>query len=132
VPRVTVRARSPVVQTPALLAPGDTRAQPDFLNCVVELRSSLSPEALLEALLGVERAMGRVRAGRWGPRVIDLDLVLYGARVLETPSLTLPHPGVLTRRFVLEPLAALAPDLLHPTTGATVRELLRGVLRTSP
>jgi 2-amino-4-hydroxy-6-hydroxymethyldihydropteridine diphosphokinase len=131
-PSVTLRARSPLIQTPALLAPDDTFGQPDFLNCVVELRTSLEPLALLACLLNVERGMGRLRTTRWAPRVIDLDLVLYGRRTLETSTLTLPHPGLTTRRFVLQPLAALAPDLTHPLTGATVRELLDGVLRTTP
>lgn len=130
-PSVTLLTRSPLIATPALLAPDDTLGQPDFLNCVVELRTSLEPLPLLHRLLEVERGMGRQRSTSWAPRVIDLDLLLFGQRVVDTGPLTLPHPGLSTRRFVLEPLAALAPDVLHPLTGATVRELLDGVLRTA-
>lgn len=129
--RVTLKARSPVLETPALLAPGDRVAQPPYLNSVIEVATSLEPEPLLDSLLAVERGMGRVRTTRWGARVIDLDLVLFGDRVVQTPRLVVPHPGLASRRFVLHPLALLAPGLVHPTLGATVRELLHGVLRTS-
>ncbi len=127
-PGVRLRARSPLLETPALLAAGDSFGQPPFLNAVVELEARLDPLPLLGALLEVERGMGRVRTVRWAPRVIDLDLVLYGQRVIDSVALAVPHPGLTTRRFVLEPLAALAPELTHPLTGTTVRELLCGVL----
>ena len=99
--------------------------QPAFLNAVAELRTTIGPEDLLRVLLDVERKLGRVRDGeRWGPRSIDLDLLLHGATELDVPGLTLPHPRLHERRFVLEPLAELAPDALVPGRGRVV-DLLR-------
>lgn len=92
--------------------------QPRFLNGAACLETELAPRALLDALLGVERALGRERAGpRFGPRTIDLDLLLYGDSVLEEPGLTVPHPRLHERRFALEPLAELAPGLVVPGRG---------------
>lgn len=116
-PRTTLVAVGPVLENPAMLAPGDTAAQPDFLNTVAELRTGLEPPELLRALKEIEAALGRVSTTRWAARPIDLDLVLYGARIVESPALTVPHPGLAERRFVLEPLLALWPDAVHPLTG---------------
>ncbi len=118
-----VVATSRLVQTPALLLPGDL-PQPDFLNGVFELRCALEPVDVLRVLLRVERSMGRVRTSRWAPRVIDLDLVLFGERVVDLPGLQVPHPGLASRRFVLEPLATLAPLVREPVSGRTIRALL--------
>ena len=102
-------------------------AQPRFLNGVAELETSLDPQTLVGVLLDVERRLGRVRDGeRWGPRSIDLDLLLHGETELDVPGLTLPHPRLHERRFVLEPLAELAPDALVPGRGR-VADLLRSV-----
>ena len=102
-------------------------AQPRFLNGVAELETSLDPQTLVGVLLDVERRLGRVRDGeRWGPRSIDLDLLLHGDTELDVPGLTLPHPRLYERRFVLEPLAELAPDALVPGRGR-VADLLRSV-----
>jgi 2-amino-4-hydroxy-6-hydroxymethyldihydropteridine diphosphokinase len=99
--------------------------QPAFLNAVAELEADCGARALLEQLLEVERRLGRVRDGRrWGPRTIDLDLLLYGDETIDEPGLTVPHPRLAERLFVLEPLAELAPDLAVPGKGH-VGDLLR-------
>jgi 2-amino-4-hydroxy-6-hydroxymethyldihydropteridine diphosphokinase len=90
---------------------------PDFLNAVAELRTALDPAALLQALHAIEASHGRERPYRNAPRTLDLDLLLYGRRCLDGPALTLPHPRLHERAFVLEPLAELAPDLEHPRLG---------------
>jgi 2-amino-4-hydroxy-6-hydroxymethyldihydropteridine diphosphokinase len=92
--------------------------QPRFVNAAAELETSLSPRALLDALLAVERELGRTREGpRFGPRTIDLDLLVYGDRVVDEPGLEIPHPRMHARRFALEPLAELAPALVVPGRG---------------
>ena len=98
--------------------------QPPFLNAVAEVETNLSPRALLERLLEIERSLGRRRGGpRWGPRTIDLDLLLFGAQTIDEPGLIVPHPRLAERAFVLEPLAELAPSLLVVRKG-TVQALL--------
>jgi 2-amino-4-hydroxy-6-hydroxymethyldihydropteridine diphosphokinase len=101
-------------------------AQPPFLNGAAALETRLAPEELLAALLDVEQSLGRRRdeaTERWGPRTVDLDLLLYGDRALDLPGLTVPHPRLHERRFALEPLAELAPDAAVPGRGV-VAELL--------
>jgi len=100
-------------------------SQPRYLNAVLELDSALPPERLLESLFAIEKAAFRERGLRWGPRTLDLDLLLYESAVVRTPSLTVPHPGLIARRWVLAPLAELCPGRIVPGTGATVAELLR-------
>jgi 2-amino-4-hydroxy-6-hydroxymethyldihydropteridine diphosphokinase len=101
--------------------------QPRFLNGALVLETELEPVELMRELLGVERAMGREREGAIakGPRVIDLDLLLYGDVVMSTEELTLPHPEMQARRFVLEPLAEIAPEWVHPVLGVTVGTMLK-------
>ncbi len=88
--------------------------QPDYINGVACLETALSPPDLLAALQAIETAQGRVRQQRWGPRTLDLDILLYGDLTLHRPDLTVPHPRLLERPFVLQPLLALAPDLVLP------------------
>lgn len=96
-----------------------------FLNAAATLRTHLSPRELLTEMLGIEQAMGRIRRERWGPRILDLDLLGYGDLVLDEPDLTLPHPHLHERLFVLEPLVEVAPEWVHPVLKKAVRELLR-------
>jgi 2-amino-4-hydroxy-6-hydroxymethyldihydropteridine diphosphokinase len=98
--------------------------QPRYLNAVLELETELPPRELLAALRQVERAAGRERRVRWGARTLDLDLLLYADLALEAAGLTVPHPAIASRRFVLAPLAELCPARVVPGTGATVAQLL--------
>jgi 2-amino-4-hydroxy-6-hydroxymethyldihydropteridine diphosphokinase len=101
--------------------------QPRFLNGACAVETDLSPRELLDRMLSIERRLGRDRSGpRFGPRTVDLDLLLYGDEVVDEPGLTVPHPRLAERRFVLEPLAELEPDLTLPD-GRRVSDLLRGL-----
>lgn len=98
--------------------------QPEFLNGAVKMDCKLEPEDLLQRLQAIEEDVGRERAEKYGPRVLDIDIVGAEDTVINTASLQVPHPLMHERRFVLEPLLELAPDWRHPTTGSTVREML--------
>lgn len=103
---------------------GGPAGQRSYLNAVVLVETALEPDALLAVAAELERAAGRVRAERWGPRTLDVDVLLAGDRRVETPELTVPHPRLRERRFVLQPLADVAPDWVVPGGDETVEELL--------
>jgi 2-amino-4-hydroxy-6-hydroxymethyldihydropteridine diphosphokinase len=98
--------------------------QPWFLNCALAMETELDPSAFLGRMLAVEQSMGRVRTEPKGPRTIDIDILFFGNDVLDTPELTVPHPAMQQRRFVLQPLAEIAPAFMHPVLKRTVQELL--------
>lgn len=98
--------------------------QPDFLNQVITLNTHIDPQSLLEKLLSIETALGRQRKVKWGERIIDLDILFYGDEVIDDEHLTVPHPGIPSRRFTLLPLQEIAPKLIHPTLNKTIEELL--------
>ncbi len=116
--RTRVLRRSTIIETD----PVGFLDQPAFLNMAVEIETSEAPRGLLEKLLAIEQKLGRVRTFKNSPRTIDLDILLFGSLVVDEPELTIPHPRMLERAFVLEPLSELCPDFVHPVTGRTIRE----------
>lgn len=121
-PVIILQARSSWYQTKAVGPP-----QPDYINGCALLQVKTSPQLLLETLLGIEAQFGRVRRERWGPRSLDLDLLLYDDLILDTPTLVLPHPRMQERAFVLVPLAEIAPDWVEPVSGIAIAELVQAV-----
>lgn len=120
---VAVRRLSSVYET----APVDLVAQPMFLNLVVQGETALMPRQLLARIARLERSLGRRRTVAKGPRTIDIDILFHGSSVIDAPDLVVPHPRIAGRRFVLEPLSEIAPELVHPVTRRTVRAMLAAV-----
>ncbi|MFH7028797.1 MAG: 2-amino-4-hydroxy-6-hydroxymethyldihydropteridine diphosphokinase [Heteroscytonema crispum UTEX LB 1556] len=119
---ITVKSHSSWYKTAPIGPP-----QPDYLNGCAILEVELSPQELLETLLGVEQEFGRVRLEHWGPRTLDLDLLLFDDLVLDTPTLQIPHPRMTQRAFVLLPLAEIAPNWIEPVSGLTISELVQRI-----
>lgn len=117
---VTVLRRSSLYRT----EPVGVTEQEWFVNGVMEIRTTLGPRPLMDAMLHVETDMGRIRGVQWGPRIIDIDILLYGHALIDEESLCIPHPRLHTRRFVLVPLDEIAPHVVHPAFGISVRGLL--------
>ena len=122
-----VERLSPIIETPALGPAGRS-----FANAAALLASELTPAELLRQLKEVERAFGRRPGRRWGPRVLDLDIILWSGGSFAEAGLIVPHPAFRQRSFVLQPLAAIAPDWRDPLTGLRIRQLLRRLDRPSP
>lgn len=110
-------------------AVGGPENSPVFLNTVVEIKTSLSAHALLNRLMQIESELGRVRRDKWEPRIIDADLLLYGNHIFSSQDLIVPHPLMHERRFVLQPLAELAPDVVHPVLQMSIRGLLDNLVK---
>jgi len=132
--RITTLGQVKAVSSFLTTAPEIYAAQPNFVNAALLLETALPPLELMRALLAIELAMGRVRTGvpPKGPRLIDLDLIFYDDAIIDSPDLTLPHPALASRRFVLAPLAEIAPKWLHPQTGLTVADMLDALRSTAP
>jgi 2-amino-4-hydroxy-6-hydroxymethyldihydropteridine diphosphokinase len=127
IPDIAIRQTSPWYVTRPV---GGPSGQPDFLNGAVLLETRLEPHDLLNVLRAIEMELGRHRVVRWGPRAVDLDLAVYGDRVHSDDELQIPHPRMAFRRFVLAPAADVAPELVHPVSGWTVRQLLANLDRS--
>ena len=125
--KTEVMKLSPVYET----EPVGEKDQPEFYNMVAEVSSSLGAFELFKDLKGIEQSLGRTKTKRWGPREIDIDVIYHGSVVLDTAELSVPHPELQNRRFVLEPLAEIASDFSDPTTRQTVQQLLTQCVDTN-
>lgn len=109
--------------------PWGVREQPDFINMAIEVETDLPPDKLLQIVKEIEKEMGRTETYKWGPRIIDIDILLYDDLIYETSDLKIPHPFMHERDFVLRPLSEIAPDKVHPVLNKTISELLQNLQR---
>ncbi len=116
---IKVTKRSALYET----EPWGVKEQPRFINMVIEAETDQTPRKLLEIIKEIEREIGREETYRWGPRMIDLDILLYGDLIIDEPDLKIPHPHMLERDFVLRPLLEIAPDVMHPVLKKRIREI---------
>ncbi|MFP4119442.1 2-amino-4-hydroxy-6-hydroxymethyldihydropteridine diphosphokinase [Coleofasciculus sp.] len=121
-PSITVTSESSWYRTAPIGPP-----QPDYLNGCVILEVQLTPQDLLQTTLSIEKQFGRERRERWGPRTLDLDILLFDNLIIDTPTLQIPHPRMTERAFVLVPLAEIAPDWIEPTSGCAIAQLVQRV-----
>ena len=121
---ITVVKVSSLIETAPL---GGPAGQSDYLNGVAEILCRTPAEKLLEMLLSVEDRLGRIRREKWGPRTIDLDILLFGDETIDTPDLQVPHRLMHTRKFVMIPITEIAPEVVHPQLGQTMQEILRAL-----
>ena len=122
-PNIRILKSSTLIQT----KPVGNLNQPDFYNKVIEVETSYSSDELLQKALNLENQMGRVRSEHWGPRIIDIDILLYEDEIKHTQDLILPHPEMTKRKFVLELLCSIAPDLIHPVLHKSIANLLKDI-----
>ncbi len=123
-PNTKVTGLSPFYET----TPVGVADQPNFYNAVLRLSTRLSPHDLLKALQNIEdNVFKRKRTVKWGPRSMDLDILLYGNQIINSPELVVPHPQMMNRRFVLQPLSDLSPELIHPEAGISIKQLLKAL-----
>lgn len=120
---IIVKKQSSMYET----EPWGVKDQPKFMNMAVEAETDKTPEELLEILKRTEKEIGRTETTKWGPRIIDLDILFYDDLILKTENLEIPHPFMHEREFVLKPLCEIAPDKKHPVTGKTIKEMLEGL-----
>ncbi|MDP3259700.1 MAG: 2-amino-4-hydroxy-6-hydroxymethyldihydropteridine diphosphokinase [Thermodesulfovibrionales bacterium] len=116
---IAVKKQSRMYET----EPWGIKDQPKFINMAIEVETDKKPEELVAVLKNIENEIGRTETTKWGPRVIDLDILFYDDLILKTPDLEIPHPLIQERKFVLKPLCEIAPDKKHPITGKTVKEM---------
>lgn len=120
-PHTSIVATSSIINT----KPIGKADQPNFLNCVIKIETKYTPNRLLTELQNIENDMGRIRKERWGPRIIDLDILFFNDEIINTKNLQIPHPEILNRKFVLTSMNEIAPQFLHPIEKKTMEELLK-------